>query len=222
MTADAQAMEHCKECAGALVLTESDYVCTRCGLVCRFPVLLPGFDTPPEGCEETCTVIEAMVYSLGFEEGKLEEVNLVYKTYKDSLDLTRVHNQCEVVCAILVFVTKQSNFLLYCNHFGLLEKKVSAHLQNVRKLYPEPSREEAIFGIVCSLCDTFNLPLGMFPAISAELCDLPHSETVVAGALVCKFAAGKVKQKCVSRELTVSSTALSTCMKRINTLCAET
>lgn len=213
-------MEHCRECAGALVLTESDYVCTQCGLVCKIPVFLPCYDTDytVPRCEESCTVIEAMVYSLGFEEGKVEEVNLVYKTYKDSVDLTRVHNQCEVVCAILVFVTKQSNFLLYCNHFGLLAKKVSAHLQKVRKLYPESSRQEAIFEIVRSLCATFNLPLDTFPAISAELCDLPHSETVVAGALVCKFAAGKVKQKCVSRELTVSTTALSTCMKRLNSL----
>jgi predicted DNA-binding transcriptional regulator len=180
--------------------------------------MLPGVhELVSEMQDPTCSVLEFMVYSLGFEEAKVREVSCVYETYKHQhLRKSKVHKKMDVICAILVFTTKDIHFNEYCNNFDLKVRDVSIHLEKLRGNLCKKSRNDAIFEIMVSLCGIFAVQLSEIPELTTDMCNLQHSEKVVAGALLHKFANISIKNLC--REMVISTTSVRECVKKISEL----
>ena len=209
-------METCRECSGALICTETEYVCCVCGLVSQMPILLPGIEEVfSEIKDPVCSVVEYMVYSLGFEEAKVDEVNIVYAEYCRQLHKKKVFNKMEIICAVILSTTKDSFFDEYCNHFELNSTEVGKHLSKLRGSVNKCSRTQAIFDIVVEYCEEFNVQLCEIPEITVAMCDLPFGEKFIAGALICHY--GKVLPKNMIRK-TMSSTSLYKCLAALRAL----
>ena len=199
-------MECCRECGGPLVCTEAEYVCACCGLVSNMPILLPGIQETLHSYvepENSCALVEYMVYSLGFEENKVTEVTALYNEYVKHLDKKNIHKKMETVCALLIFTTAIHHFDTYCNHFDLDTGVISKLLIRIRNMFKTPDKHETVSSLITTLCQKFKVSLSKIPSFGQEVCNsLQTGENFIAACAMNVY--GKVSIKQLAEELNVS------------------